>query len=135
MASIVIASIIVATADISCCLGEEPVSLFNGKDLSGWKGRSDLWSVEDGAITGRTTEANPIKENTFLVSEREVSNFDLTFEYRIENGNSGVQYRSELKDQESSLSGDIRLTSIRSQDTLESTTKSVGGVFLLTEVK
>ncbi|MBL6764331.1 MAG: DUF1080 domain-containing protein, partial [Verrucomicrobiae bacterium] len=27
-------------------------SIFNGKDLSGWKGDLELWSVEDGAITG-----------------------------------------------------------------------------------
>jgi hypothetical protein len=29
--------------------------LFNGKDLTGWDGNSELWSVEDGCITGKTT--------------------------------------------------------------------------------
>lgn len=84
---------------LSIAIAEEPVSLFNGKDLTGWKGREDLWSVQDGAITGRTTTENPIKENTFLVSDKEVGDFDLTFEYRIEKGNSGVQYRSTVIDQ------------------------------------
>ena len=35
--------------------------LFNGKDLTGWQGRADLWSVEDGAIVGRTTAEKPLK--------------------------------------------------------------------------
>ena len=34
-------------------------SLFNGKDLAGWAGRPQHWSVEDGAITGRTTKEQP----------------------------------------------------------------------------
>jgi len=48
--------------------------LFNGKDLAGWKGL-DFWSVEDGAITGRTTKEKPTKGNTFLVWEGEVADF------------------------------------------------------------
>ena len=28
------------------------VSLFNGKDLTGWNGDESIWSVQDGAITG-----------------------------------------------------------------------------------
>ena len=75
--------------------------LFNGKDLTGWEGNPALWSVEDGAITGKTPPdpADPkkgiIKHNTFLVWKAgKVSDFELTFQYRIEKGNSGVQYRS-----------------------------------------
>jgi hypothetical protein len=49
-------------------LAENPV-VFNGKDLTGWEGNKDLWSGV-------------------------VSDFELTFKYRIEKGNSGVQYRS-----------------------------------------
>src|SRR2546422_221136 len=30
-------------------------SIFNGKDLTGWDGLKDFWSVRDGAITGQTT--------------------------------------------------------------------------------
>jgi hypothetical protein len=77
------------------------VEIFNGKDLTGWEGNKDLWSVKDGAITGITPPdpADPkkgiIKHNTFLVWKAgKVSDFELTFQYRIEKGNSGVQYRS-----------------------------------------
>lgn len=79
----------------------DPVEIFNGKDLTGWEGNKDLWSVQDGTITGITPPdpADPkkgiIKHNTFLVWKGgTVGDFELTFKYRIEKGNSGVQYRS-----------------------------------------
>lgn len=75
----------------------EERQLFNGKDLTGWEGRQDLWSVKDGAITGQTTADRPLKNNTFLVwTGGEVSDFELTFKYRIVAGNSGMQYRSKV---------------------------------------
>ena len=42
-------------------------SLFNGKDLTGWAGKSEFWSVKDGAIFGETTPDRPTQGNTFLV--------------------------------------------------------------------
>lgn len=73
--------------------------LFNGKSLNGWNGSPDFWSVKDGTITGQTTAEKPAKNNTFLVWQGgEVSDFELRFKYKIENGNSGVQYRSKLTD-------------------------------------
>jgi len=80
-------------------LGESPEVLFNGKDLNGWTGREANWSVEDGALTGRTTAENPLKENTFLVWNGEAANFELTLQYKIQGGNSGVQYRSKVLDE------------------------------------
>ena len=71
--------------------------IFNGKDLTGWKGNPELWSVEDGCITGKTTADKELKFNTFLIWEGKVSNFELEFDYKIGNaGNSGVQYRSKV---------------------------------------
>ena len=78
--------------------------IFNGKDLTGWKGQPEFWSVKDGAITGQTTKDVPVKENTFLIWEGEVGDFELTFKYKIVDangkaegfGNSGVQYRSKV---------------------------------------
>lgn len=81
--------------------GAEEKEIFNGKDLTGWEGNKELWSVQDGAITGRTpaSDEDPnksiLKHNTFLVWKAgTVKDFELTFQYRIEKGNSGVQYRS-----------------------------------------
>lgn len=71
--------------------------IFNGKDLSGWKGNMELWSVEEGAIVGRTTEDKPLKFNTFLIwDEGTVADFELELDYKIIDGNSGIQYRSKI---------------------------------------
>ena len=86
-----------ALAALCAAVSAEDKNLFNGKDLAGWKGL-DFWSVEDGCITGRTTKEKPAKGNTFLVWEGEVADFELTFQYKIVGGNSGVQYRSKLVD-------------------------------------
>jgi hypothetical protein len=82
----------------------EEKSLFNGKDLTGWKGQPEFWSVKDGALTGQTTKEVPVKENTFLIWDGQVGDFELTFKYKIVDangesngfGNSGVQYRSKV---------------------------------------
>lgn len=72
-------------------------SIFNGKDLSGWKGNPDLWSVKDGAITGETKAEPKLTHNTFLVwQDGEVADFELRLSYRIVKGNSGIQYRSSV---------------------------------------
>ncbi|MDZ4684870.1 MAG: DUF1080 domain-containing protein [Planctomycetaceae bacterium] len=72
----------------------EPKSLFNGKDLTGWEGRADLWKVVDGAIVG---ESPGLKENHFLVTADEYGDFELTFEVKLHDPkeNSGVQFRSQ----------------------------------------
>ncbi|MEX2140838.1 MAG: DUF1080 domain-containing protein [Pirellulales bacterium] len=74
-------------------------SLFNGKDLSGWKGDMSRWRVEDDAITGYTTPDNLLKYNTFLIWKGgEPADFELRLKYKIVGGNSGVQYRSKVID-------------------------------------
>lgn len=74
------------------------VPLFNGKNLTGWRYDSKVWSVEDGLVVGRLTEK--ISESTFLICEMPVTNFIIRFDYWIsKGGNSGLQYRSiELPD-------------------------------------
>jgi hypothetical protein len=74
--------------------------LFNGKDLTGWEGNPALWSVEDGAITGKAnhTPETKINHNTFLVwKDGTVGDFELTLKYKMVGGNSGIQYRSKKK--------------------------------------
>lgn len=71
------------------------VPIFDGKTLAGWDGNPDLWSVEESAITGRTSADKPIKVNTFLIwRQGELDDFELKCEYRMDGGNSGIQYRS-----------------------------------------
>ena len=71
------------------------VSLFNGKDLSGWEGDPALWSVEDGAITGKTTDQAVLPYNKFLIWRGgKPKNFELRALVRQSGNNSGIQYRS-----------------------------------------
>lgn len=76
------------------------IPLFNGKDLQGWSGNPQLWSVKDGAITGVTTADTKLSHNTFLVyTNKEFSDFELRLSYKIIGGNSGIQYRSKVHQQ------------------------------------
>ncbi len=92
---------LIATLTLGSFATAGEVPLFNGKDLTGWEGNMELWSVQDGAITGKTAAdpANPgkstLKHNTFLIWRGgKVKDFELTMKYRIVAGNSGIQYRS-----------------------------------------
>ena len=80
----------------------EPKSLFDGKSLEGWNApEMSFWSVEDGAITARSTPEKPCKHNQFLVWQGgEIENFELNLKFRIEGtekANSGIQVRSEVE--------------------------------------
>ncbi len=71
------------------------VSIFNGKDLTGWDGDPRLWSVRDGCICGQTTKQVATKGNTFcLWTGGTVADFELRFSYRQTGGDSGMQFRS-----------------------------------------
>jgi len=70
--------------------------IFNGKDLTGWDGNPELWSVRDGVIHGETTEEKKADGNTFLIwKEGKTADFELRLSFRCSaTNNSGIQYRS-----------------------------------------
>jgi len=81
-----------------------PVQLFNGKDLTGWKIRSEkgkgCWSVEDGAMTNS-------KGCVDIITEQKFRDFKLSLEFKLAdpqvNGgrpsNSGVYLRGRYEAQ------------------------------------
>lgn len=75
---------------------------FDGKDLKGWEGLSQYWSVRDGAIVGSTYPSGLRGFNTFLCSKKQHTDFELQFQVRLRGkgwtGNSGVQIRSKIRD-------------------------------------
>ena len=74
------------------------VSMFNGKDLTGWEGKPGGWSIDAGAITGQSTRENPCKKHHYLYWKGgEPADFILRLKYKIVGGNSGVQFRSEKR--------------------------------------
>jgi len=74
---------------------ENAKDFFNGKDLSGWDGDKDVWSVANGEIVGKTEKG--LKANTFLKSQLAVTDFKLSLKVKLtpNSANSGVQFRSE----------------------------------------
>jgi len=93
-----ICSILLLAGIVGSANSQEAENLFNGKDLTGWTGDPKLWSVEDGAITGKTDGKLPY--NKFLIHQgAPLEDFELTLKFRIKGGNSGIQFRSKhLKD-------------------------------------
>jgi hypothetical protein len=79
-------------------------TLFNGKDLTGWRGyRSEQvgngWKAEDGVLTVKDGASD-------LVTVAEFQDFELRLDWRIsKGGNSGIFYRVRLDANEASESG------------------------------
>lgn len=76
----------------------EPIPIFNGKDLSGWKVMGNNlsgWKVEDGLLINRTPQ-EPGRRTSYanIRTEREFEDFNLQLEFLVpENGNSGIYLR------------------------------------------
>ncbi len=70
------------------------VSLFNSKDLSGWKNYGDeKWVVEDETILGESTAG----KYGYLVTEKTYRDFVLRLRFKCEaQGNSGVFFHSRI---------------------------------------
>ncbi len=71
-------------------------SLFNGKNLDGWKVYgTEKWYVEDGNLV---CESGPDKEYGYLATNQSFKNFELTVQFKQEaNGNSGVFFHSSIE--------------------------------------
>jgi hypothetical protein len=80
----------------SFAFAPKKVSLFNGKDLTGWKiYGTEKWYVDKGQLV---CESGPDKQYGYLATEKFYKNFDLTVEFFQEtNGNSGIFFRSTIE--------------------------------------
>ena len=72
---------------------QEYKSLFNGKNLDGWKIHgTEKWYVEDGLLI---CESGPDAEYGYLSTKKNYGDFELIVEFQQEaDGNSGVFFRS-----------------------------------------
>ena len=75
--------------------GEDWVSLFNGKDLTGWvEVGKEKWSVENGAIHGRAVT----RDYGYLKTAKNYKDFHLAIKFKCEgDGNSGVFFHTDFK--------------------------------------
>lgn len=71
------------------------VSLFNGKDLTGWvEVGKEKWTIEDGVIHGQGIS----KEYGYLKTANNYKDFELSLRFKCEaDGNSGVFFHAEFK--------------------------------------
>jgi hypothetical protein len=75
----------------------ETIHLFNDKDLDGWEGYTDLWSVQDGVIVGKNTR--PLKFSTYLLTKKKFTDFRLVFSGKLAESemHSGVAFWGEVR--------------------------------------
>jgi hypothetical protein len=82
------------------------ISLFNGKDLTGWEGLEGYWSVVDGAIQGSETKENSKQTNLILLCSKDnpekFANFEIRYSFKwvTPDGNSGMQIRGKIDNPE-----------------------------------
>jgi hypothetical protein len=101
---------ILALSTSSPAGGDKPpegfVSIFNGKDLTGWKatGKMDVWGAENGIMYVSGGGGG------WLLTEKEYDNFDLRLEYKMsKHSNSGVALRTPFKGDPAYVGMEIQL--------------------------
>lgn len=88
---------------------DKPVSLFNGKDLSGWEGDFErTWAVADGCIVAGSTTAL-VPRNEFLCTTRTYGDFELKVVFKMTGdrmkANAGIQFRTKRIPKHHEVSG------------------------------
>lgn len=104
--------------DLGRVVFRAPVTLFNGRDLSGWQpadpAKKNGWSVRDGLLCNDTpkTDFSAYGDHTNLRTMAEFSDFRLRLDYRLpapDGGNSGVylrgMYEVQVTHRDSSMQG------------------------------
>jgi len=77
---------------------DKPVSLFKGKDFTGWEGdTTKTWKIEEGTIVGGSLDA-VVPRNEFLCTTKSYENFELKVVFKLigdkAKANAGVQFRT-----------------------------------------
>ena len=70
--------------------------IFNGRDLTGWDGEPDFWSVNNGVIVAQVSPGISVKNHSYLIWRGgKVGDFELSLKVRSTVGNSGIDYRAD----------------------------------------
>ncbi len=87
------------------CVSDGFVSMFNGKNMTGWEtDPNGWWRFEDGTLTAQSTPENPCNKQQYLYWKGgEPADFIIRFRYKATPGdsknfvNSGLQFRSDRR--------------------------------------
>ena len=101
--SLVLALLVVGALQLSQAAEHGFVSIFDGKTLTGWGGTDmSYWSVEDGCLTGMSTDEHPSLHSHWIVWQGgEVGDFEIRLRFKIsgtKDANSGIQFRTMFND-------------------------------------
>ena len=94
---LILSTLLLALSTVATA-AEKPVSLFNGKDFTGWEGDTEkTWRIEDGCIVGGSLE-QLVPRNEFLCTTKSYENFELKVKFKLvgdkAKANAGVQFRT-----------------------------------------
>lgn len=90
---------------------QELASVFNGKDLEGWRvepeGENLWWKVEEGAITLKN---GPDKKGSTLWTKKEFGNFVMEFDFKMGEGtvDTGIYMRNSHDQIQIGISGSLK---------------------------
>ncbi|MES1226901.1 MAG: DUF1080 domain-containing protein, partial [Bacteroidota bacterium] len=89
--------LILFAAATQLSFSQKAVSIFNGKDLTGWTiNGTEKWYVDSSHEL--VCESGPDKKYGYLSTKKNYKNFILTLQFKQEaNGNSGVFFRSSIE--------------------------------------
>ena len=91
-----------AKAEIPAAGADGWITLFNGKDLTGWEGLPGYWTVVDGAIQCSETKENSKQTDLILLCSKDnpekFANFEIRYSFKwvTPGGNSGLQIRGKI---------------------------------------
>ncbi|WP_299555850.1 DUF1080 domain-containing protein [Seonamhaeicola sp.] len=112
--------------DLSKVTFGDPIVLFNGKDLEGWKltneNQKNGWSAKHGELVNDTPKRSfdPFSNYGNLRTIQEFNDFNLQIEFNVpKGGNSGIylqgRYEAQVVDRDSKMQGKIGVGSIFSR--------------------
>lgn len=91
---------------IAGCQGDSGISLFNGKDYSGWEGDIEWFYIQQKSLVAGSL-GRAIPQNEFLCTKESYSDFTLKAKFKIvgEQSNGGIQFRSKRVAASNEVSG------------------------------
>lgn len=123
----VVLSLVFASAGCSDEPDTKWISLFNGKDLTGWKANehAENWKVVDGVITS----TGPVSHLYYM--DREFENFHYKIEVKLPHGaNSGMYFRTAWQDK-----GFPKIYEAQLNNTYAKDPKRTGSLYNFVDVK
>jgi len=100
--------------------------VFNGKNLDGWELDRRLWRVENGILLGKKRPRSG--PDTFAATEDEFDDFILKLKFKLNSGDSGIQFGGQL------LSGFNTMTGSHLNISYEGNMEEIGQLYVNKEL-